>query len=111
MLGEYAAREGGIRIMHALKHSQLLRRKLQGRLLPACVALRSGLALGRMPYAAGCGRQSLPRLEPCLLTTNSAPALPCPHPPEFSELELTELLSQVFLEGHQGALQARQHPH
>ncbi|PRW20200.1 phosphatase 2C 12 [Chlorella sorokiniana] len=54
MLGEYAAREGGTRIMHALKHSQLLRRKLQ----------------------------------------------------EFSEIELTELLTRVFLEGHQGALQA-----
>ncbi len=34
--------------------------------------------------------------------------LPClPYPAEFSEVELTELLTQVFLEGHQGALQAR----
>lgn len=110
MLGEYAAREGGTRIMHALKHSQLLRRKLQGRLLPACAALLPGACAG-----AGACR--------CWLwQAVSAPlgAMPSHHQQalhgialsaDYSELELTELLTQVFLEGHQGALQASQHPH
>lgn len=72
MLGEYAAREGGTRIMHALKHSQLLRRKLQGALwlclcriaVGECIVLhmRGGaccrwLAQASAPVAAAAGAQ------------------------------------------------------
>lgn len=60
MLGEFAAREGGVRIMHALKHSQLLRRKLQG--------------APKVMDGTGCWRQHLDRwVEPLMQAAAAAP--------------------------------------
>lgn len=114
MLGEFAAREGGVRIMHALKHSQLLRRKLQGapKVMDGSGCWRHhSRQMGGAVDARGssCAKgDTLAVWQPSsgASLTAGAPLLHL-RGAEFSEAELTELLTAVFLEGHQGALQAR----